>query len=450
MSSAESVCPPLDGRGKHSKHLKIPESIRQQIDEHIRGFPVMKSHYSRAHHNKRRKYLSPLLSVAEMHDLYLKKYEADADKPTVSYNYYLKYFNENFNMSFGYPRADTCGMCDSLNIQIEAAGDAQKVPLHLQKEDHLRRAENFYASLRTNTRLAKSNDHIATVTFDFQQNLPLPHIPVGEVFYMRQLWLYVFGVHECGANRAVMYCWPEFVAGKGSNEVVSCLDNFFRSVPQEVTTLYLYSDGCPGQNKNSTVMQYLFTLVRTGRFKFIQHHFPVRGHSFLPNDRDFGRTESKKKRQERVYTPEQWHDVIRSARRRNPFTVTPVSQNMVKEYSLHFTPHFKKSVRSGKQPLSMQKARVFEYSETHASQVWVKYGGEDEQWSKFDLEKKGAAPTLPFEPRYKKYLPVKPKKVADVQKLVDKYVPMEYRSFYDAMDANEDVSSETEESDENE
>ena len=190
--------------------------------------------------------------------------------------------------------------------------------------------------------------------------------------------------------------------------------------------------------------------MRTGRFKFIQHHFPVRGHSFLPNDRDFGRTESKKKRQERVYTPEQWHDVIRSARRRNPFTVTPVSQNMVKEYSLHFTPHFKKSVRSGKQPQSMQKARVFEYSETHASQVWVKYGGEDEQWSKFDLEKKGAAPTLPFEPRYKKYLPVKPKKVADVQKLVDKYVPMEYRSFYDAMDANEDVSSETEESDENE
>ena len=175
MSSSESVCPPLDGRGKHSKHLKIPESIRQQIDEHIRGFPVMKSHYLRARQNKRRKYLSPLLSVAEMHDLYLKKYEADADKPTVSYS---KYFNENFNMSFRYPRADTCGTCDSLNIQYEAAGDAQKVSLHLQKEDHLRRAENFYTSLRTNTRLAKSTDHIATVTFDFQQNLPLPHIPV--------------------------------------------------------------------------------------------------------------------------------------------------------------------------------------------------------------------------------------------------------------------------------
>ena len=73
----------------------------------------------------------------------------------VSYGYYLKYFNENFNMTFGYPRADTCGTCDALKVQIESATDAQKMTLQVQKEDHLRRAENFYASLGTNTKLAK-------------------------------------------------------------------------------------------------------------------------------------------------------------------------------------------------------------------------------------------------------------------------------------------------------
>ena len=192
---------------------------------------------------------------------------------------------------------------------------------------------------------------------------------------MRQLWLYVFGVHECGTNHAVMYTWPKFMAGKGSIEVVSCLDNFFHTLPDEVTNLYLYSDSCSGQNKNSTVMQYLFTLVRTGRYKFIQHHFPVRGHSFLPNDRDFGCTETKKKKHERVYCPEQWHDIMKTARRRNPFVVTPVSQDMVKDYTLHLAPSFKKTVRSGKRPLNMQKVRVFEYSDTHISQVWAKYGG---------------------------------------------------------------------------
>ena len=47
--------------------------------------------------------------------------------------------------------------------------------------------------------------------------------------------------------------------------------------------------------------------------------------------------------------------------------------------------------------------------------------------------KKGATLILPSEPKYTQHLPVKPTKVSDVQKLVDKYVPTEYRSFYDAM-----------------
>ena len=42
----------------------------------------------------------------------------------------------------------------------------------------------------------------------------------------------------------------------------------------------------------------------------------------------------------------------------------------------------------------------------------VKYGGGDEQWVKFNLEKKGATPTLPTEPKNSKLLPVKPTKVA--------------------------------------
>ena len=72
VASLESICPSLDQRGKHLSHLKISDAIKKQIDEHIRSFSVMKSHYSRSHHNKRRKYLSPLLSVADMHELYLQ------------------------------------------------------------------------------------------------------------------------------------------------------------------------------------------------------------------------------------------------------------------------------------------------------------------------------------------------------------------------------------------
>ena len=104
---------------------------------------------------------------------------------------------------------------------------------------------------------------------------------------------------------------------------------YINTLPSEVTTLYLYSDGCGGQNKNSNVMDFLFTLLKIGKLQHIRHYFPVRGHSFLSNDRDFGCTEMKKRKAERVYIPEQWHEVIKSARRKNPFTVTSVTQDVI-------------------------------------------------------------------------------------------------------------------------
>ena len=64
-------------------------------------------------------------------------------------------------------------------------------------------------------------------------------------------------------------------------------------------------------------MNYLFTLVYMGRFS--KHIFPVRGHSFLPNDRDFARTEMRKRKHERIFTAAQWADVIMKARIRKPF-----------------------------------------------------------------------------------------------------------------------------------
>ena len=42
-----------------------------------------------------------------MHTLYVQKYEEDLETPKGSYDYHLKYFQENFNLLFRYPKADT-------------------------------------------------------------------------------------------------------------------------------------------------------------------------------------------------------------------------------------------------------------------------------------------------------------------------------------------------------
>lgn len=433
-----SPTPPVDGRGKQMNPQGLGQSIKHQISNHIKSFPTVKSHYGRSSTTRGRKYLSPYLSVAAMHELYLKAYEpAEFEKlqrgepinPTVKYDYYRTYFNTHFNLAFGTPKVDTCTTCDEVDTKMRDVSDAnEKKKLQEEKELHLRQAQQFYTELRTSTQMARDHDDIASISFDFEQNFPLPHIPTGEVFYLRQVWLYVFGVHDCGDNTAAMFCWPENLAHKGANEVVSCLHSYLNTL-RGVKRLNLFSDSCGGQNKNSTVIQYLYTLVRNGHF---HHVFPVRGHSFLPCDRDFAKTETKKRRVERVYTPQQWMDIVRSARKKKPYNVVEVNQSMILNFQLHFSQFFKKTVTNRGERMRIREARLFEYSQDHPQEVWVKYSlCEEDEWHKFRIEKRGACPTFPTELAYSALLPLTQEKVDDVKKLVYKYVPREFREFYD-------------------
>jgi hypothetical protein len=54
-----------------------------------------------------------------------------------------------------------------------------------------------------------------------------------------------------------------------------------------------------------------------------EQRFMKSGHSFLPNDADFGVIERVKERQE-VFVPSQWMDVVRRTRTKNPFSVIEI------------------------------------------------------------------------------------------------------------------------------
>lgn len=96
-----------------------------------------------------------------------------------------------------------------------------------------------------------------------------------------------------------MYIWPESEAKRGANEVVSCLDHFLSTkVPDTVKKLCLFSDGWREQNHNSTVVNYLQSLIHGGRYDEVYHQLPVRGHSFLPCERHFALVEKMKRRKD--------------------------------------------------------------------------------------------------------------------------------------------------------
>ena len=118
---------------------------------------------------------------------------------------------------------------NELNVKINDASDpTQKERLQTEKQTHIHAAQEFYTELHACIEMSRESENIACLTFDFEQNLPLPHIPTNNIFYLCQLWVYVFGIHDCSSNNASMYVWPESTAYRGSNEVTSCLHHYLQ------------------------------------------------------------------------------------------------------------------------------------------------------------------------------------------------------------------------------
>ena len=176
-----------DERGRHcNRPKKTTEEAKERIREHIKSFPHRKSHYSQKD-NRKRKYLSENLSIARMYDLYLKRYEPEvsetAAKPQVKEWLYRKIFNEEFNLSFGYPRSDTCETCDLLHVAIQSSSDEQQEKYQKELADHQEKASRGYSSLKADVDVTKKTAGHFLITFDLMQNLPVPTLTHGSMFY---------------------------------------------------------------------------------------------------------------------------------------------------------------------------------------------------------------------------------------------------------------------------
>lgn len=218
-----SVTPVQDKRGKHVNRKNIiPEPVRNQVREHIESFPKQISHYSRTRSS--RQYLYPDLNLKIMYDLYLKKFEPEIYrqkqdnllfKPTVSYDFYGRYFRENFNMSFGRPRKDACKKCDILENKIRRAeSEEEKSSFETQKKLHLLKSEWFYKELKEKSKEAEDNDHVEVLSFGYQQNMPLPKVPSGDAFYLRQLWIQNFCIHSAKNKTGHFLCMTKLPVKK--------------------------------------------------------------------------------------------------------------------------------------------------------------------------------------------------------------------------------------------
>lgn len=225
---------------------------------------------------------------------------------------------------------------------------------------HIIKAETFYTDIKDKTALAKNDPSVEVLTFDYQQNLPLPVSSSGEVFYKIQLWVYNFCVHVGSTGESFFYVYDETIAAKGQNDVASILLHFLNNqVRPEVTDLYIFSDNCASQNKNYVLTQFLYTLVATEKYRLIQHRYPEPGHSFLPCDRSFGAIEQEKRKYDKLYLPKDYVKIIERSSKK--FTVINVTQDMFLDFKSHLSQFFVKNPSKKNKKFTISKYRIMRH-----------------------------------------------------------------------------------------
>lgn len=317
---------PVDKRGKKRSVNAMPGEICLKIRNFVYSLEFKETHNA----STVKKYIAdPRLNIKELYDLFMK----ENSNIKMSYEFFRTYYKENLNFGFGKPQVDVCITCEELGIKLKnkALCDNSKRVAAAKLMIHKRRARKFY------------------ICFDYMANLPLPHIPVQEVYYMRQLWMYTFCITELNSNNAYFYVHHEGIAHKSPNEVCSWLHDYITKAKirnPAYENLILFSDSCTGQNKNHCLLRYLMNLTDNVVFCNIDHYYLIRGHSFLPCDRNFGCIKRVLKKSDRVYSVEEYGNIITKASKQGKFHVNYVTTDMVVAFQKWWPNIYKKSCLS--------------------------------------------------------------------------------------------------------
>ncbi|CAH1118124.1 unnamed protein product [Phaedon cochleariae] len=416
-----------DRRGKHVPSHKTPQFKINQVNEHILSFPAYESHYSGRHTSK--KYLASSLNLSTMYKLYCEKYP---DQP-VSIKIYSQEFHKT-GLKFKKPKNDTCTKCDTLHSQLKIANSEEdRRNLNDQLTSHQLSADLAYKSKENDKKKGLDDPSVMTYAFDLEQVLPTPYLSTNKMFYLRQLSTYNLTVHNCISGESGHYMWPESTAGRGGNEVASCLFRFLNSIPESVKIANFYSDTCGGQNKNFIVnAMYQYALNLHPSLEEINHKFLVPGHTHMECDVDHSVIErAKKKSPFEIQVPRDWYQLVRIASKKNKFKV------FVMECE-HF---FSFSEMTGKGPFQKKSFRMRDV-------CWLRYtkGNEKVQY-KFSLSEEEEFEEIGFFRKGKKLQnlsgyelnrlnngpkPINPKKKAnlmEIANLLDKDVQEFYKNL---------------------
>lgn len=331
-----------DKRGKHIPANKISEEVRNSVRNHISKFPTYESHYSRERTKK--KYLGNHLNINRMYSLYLEDCKESGFGPeSIAKEWlYSEIFNYEYNYSFKSPDNDTCDLCDQLQLQIrEAESLESRTSLQAEYDEHLADTNNRYKMKSEDKKKSRENVlEERVIMIDLQKCLPTPDLHNSQSFYSLKLWTYNLTIQDATLERSFCMMWDESIAGRGGNEVASCLIKWVEDhIPDDVKEITIWSDNCPSQNRNILmVMCYFFILHIKPNINVVNHKFLARGHTHLEADAVHSLIEREKKKLAlfQIMTPWDWQQMIRLCGTKKQITVVAMETSDFKEFKQLF------------------------------------------------------------------------------------------------------------------
>jgi hypothetical protein len=309
-----------DTRGKTGNHKTSQEKLKA-IKDHINSFPRYVSHYRRE--TSAALYLDPNLNLSILYRLFKDSWTiSNQNEKPPSASTYERVF-KTLGLKFKALKSDTCKTCDKFGMQLKL-DETNKEEVGEKRSQHWDQAAALQGQMKHDFDTGKNDERVQGIVYDLEKTFTLPKSPSNVFYYTRNLNVFNLGIHDGKTDKGYFHVWIENEAGRGGQEVASCILKFLGiHLEEKAEELIMWSDSCGGQNRNHLMCLILHHfLAGQNTLKRIVLRFLQSGHSFNQCDRDFASVENVVRRQQSIFTPTEIIEIMKTARVEKPFEVS--------------------------------------------------------------------------------------------------------------------------------
>ncbi|CAG9760237.1 unnamed protein product [Ceutorhynchus assimilis] len=313
-------------RGKHGKHTRVDEEIKDDVRNHIDSIPRKESHYSRE--GTSREFIDGGKSLADIHRDYVAISKAK-ERHYANYLMFSRIFNTEYNISFFIPKKDQCEDC----IAYFNASEEDKVTLKEKYDTHLREKELSRQGKQNDKK--NNDDNTIIAVYDLQAVLQCPRGDVSSFYYTSKLNVFNFSIYEMKTNTGRCFVWDDSEANRGVCEIGTCVFKYLQNLETYATEdkkldVIFYSDNCCGQQINRFMFgMYSYAVQNLSFINSITHKFLIKGHAQNEGGSMHSVIEKQIKKALKsgsIYVPQQYITLMRTTKKSGqPYIVTEVS-----------------------------------------------------------------------------------------------------------------------------